>query len=65
MVFKLAVSLVVLAGLVGAANIKRVACPDGKNFATNEAVRSLPIIHISYSLLCDHHVVLCFLLFEG
>jgi hypothetical protein len=42
MVFKLSVAVVALAALAGAANYKRVACPDGKNTATNEAVsRSL------------------------
>lgn len=40
MVFKLAVATVALAALAGAANVKRVACPDGVNFASHEAVRS-------------------------
>ena len=38
MVFKIAASLIALATIVTAASAKRVACPDGKNFATNEAV---------------------------
>ncbi|EJD02558.1 manganese peroxidase 2 [Fomitiporia mediterranea MF3/22] len=37
MVFKLAVATVALAAAAGAANVKRVACPDGKNTASNEA----------------------------
>ena len=39
MVFKLAASFIALAAVASAAHIKRVACPDGKNFATNAAVR--------------------------
>ena len=42
MVFKLTVATVALADLVGAANYKRVTCPDGVNTATNEAVRTQP-----------------------
>ena len=41
MVFKLAVATVAVAALVGAANYKRVACPDGKNTASHEAVRPI------------------------
>lgn len=41
MFFKLAISTVALATLVGAATVKRVACPDGKNFASSEAVSCL------------------------
>jgi len=37
MVFKLAVSIVALAAIASAAVTRRVACPDGKNTATNEA----------------------------
>ena len=37
MVFKLSVAIVALAALASAANFKRVACPDGKNTATNAA----------------------------
>lgn len=38
MVFKLSIAFVALAALASAANFKRVACPDGKNTATNAAV---------------------------
>lgn len=38
MVFKLAIATVALAAFAGAATVKRVACPDGKNFASHEAV---------------------------
>ena len=44
MVFKLAAALVALATAVTAANIKRVACPDGVNFASNEAVCSFSFL---------------------
>lgn len=37
MVFKLSLATVALAAFAGAANYKRVACPDGVNTATNEA----------------------------
>ncbi|KAH8113582.1 manganese peroxidase 3 [Phellopilus nigrolimitatus] len=37
MVFKLSLVTVAFAALVGAANYKRVTCPDGVNTATNEA----------------------------
>ncbi|TDL25932.1 manganese peroxidase 2 [Rickenella mellea] len=37
MVVKLSVALVAFASLVSAANYKRVACPDGKNTASNAA----------------------------
>ncbi|THH03758.1 hypothetical protein EW145_g6030 [Phellinidium pouzarii] len=37
MVFKLTLATVALAALVGAANYRRVSCPDGINTATNEA----------------------------
>jgi len=37
MVFKLTVATIALAALVGAANYKRVTCPDGVNTATNAA----------------------------
>ena len=42
MVFKLSAVVIALATLVSAANYKRVACPDGVNTATDEAVRSNP-----------------------
>ena len=38
MVFKLAIATVALAAFAGAANYKRVTCPDGVNTATHEAV---------------------------
>ena len=38
MVFKLAISFIALAALTSAANVRRVACPDGKNTAINAAV---------------------------
>lgn len=50
MVFKLALATVALAALAGAAHIKRVACPDGKNFATNEAVS-----YLCYLLYLHHN----------
>lgn len=37
MVFKLSVGLLALAAAVSAANVRRVACPDGKHTATNAA----------------------------
>ena len=42
MVFKLTVATIALAAFAGAATVKRVACPDGKNFASNEAVSFEP-----------------------
>ena len=41
MVSKLAVAAIALTAFANAANIKRVACPNGVNFASHEAVRSL------------------------
>lgn len=49
MVFKLAIATVALAAFAGAANVKRVACPDGKNFASHEAVSvSAKVPRLSY-----------------
>ena len=39
--FKITVTLIAVAALASAANIKRVACPDGKNTATNAACCAL------------------------
>lgn len=39
MALKLTLATVALAAYASAANYKRVACPDGVNTATNEAVR--------------------------
>ena len=50
MVFKLAAAAIALAAFANAANVKRVACPDGVNVASHEAVRSL---HIFYMLLLN------------
>lgn len=44
MVFKLSVALVALAAVTSAAKIKRVSCPDGKNTATDAAVRQFHCI---------------------
>ncbi|TDL14166.1 heme peroxidase [Rickenella mellea] len=38
-VFKVTVAAIALATLNGAANFKRVTCPDGKNTASHEAIR--------------------------
>ena len=38
MVFKLSIATVAFAALVSAAGIRKVACPDSKNFASNAAV---------------------------
>ena len=50
MVFKLSVAFVALAALANAATVKRVACPDGKNFASNAAVRLLS----NFSFILPH-----------
>lgn len=58
MVFKLTVAVVALAALASAANFKRVACPDGKNSATHEAVC---IYHTDQGLLRAYILVLAVL----
>jgi hypothetical protein len=53
MFFKHSVAVVALAALASAAYYKRVACPDGKNTATNEAVCliRLPLIFFTSVIL--------------
>ena len=52
MVFKISAALVALFAAANAATVKRVACPDGKNFATNEAVSiSIDKIACIFSIL--------------
>lgn len=45
MVFKLAVATVAFAAFAAAATTKAVKCPDGKNFASHEAV-SLSVLYL-------------------
>ncbi|KAL5528768.1 GP1_9 [Sanghuangporus sanghuang] len=54
MVFGVAVFIVTLAALAGAANFKRVACPDG-NFASHEAV-SFPFCTRLFDSQCGEDV---------
>ena len=59
MVIKLTAVFIALASLVSAANYKRVACPDGVNTATDEAVRSNPAESVHQLIFSTVLRILC------
>ena len=53
MVFRLAISFISLAAFAGAANVKRVTCPDG-NVTSHAAVRYFILVYTNVdSYTCD------------